>query len=155
MTRTRNLLFAAIIFFMPLWLHAQKGTGNTNGVASSNTEVAIENISGKIQKIITEPCTQTTGRFPTGIHMLVETLKDQKKNTFNVHLGPADMVSEISEQLSVGQSIELSVFSTEDLPENHYIAKKLSVDGKTFELRDDDLRPFWAKRNNRRGRGRR
>lgn len=152
---TKNIFFAAVLFVMPLWLYAQKGTGNTSGVAGSNSTVTVENISGNIQKIITEPCTQTTGRFSTGIHLLVETMKDQNKITYNVHLGPAKMVSEITEQLNVGQSIELSAFSTRDLPKNHYIAIELSNNNKTFEFRNADLRPFWANSNNRGGRRRR
>ncbi|MGM0376152.1 MAG: hypothetical protein ACQEQ0_05220 [Bacteroidota bacterium] len=147
MSWTKNILFAMLLLSITSTGAAQKGTGNQSGVARSNAAGDVENLSGSIQKIITEPCASTTGRYSTGTHMLIKT-GDEKKNTINVHLGPAKMVSDMTDQLSVDQSIELFVFRTQDLPEDHYIVKEFSSEGKTFELRDVNLRPFWANSKN-------
>lgn len=148
MSWTKNIFFAMIFLSITSLGFAQKGTGNQTGVARSNAAGDIEKLSGSIQEIIDEPCTNTTGRFSTGTHMLIQT-GDERQSIINVHLGPAKMVADMKEKLNVDQTIEMTVFSTQDLPENHYIVKDLTAGGQTFELRDANLRPFWANSKNR------
>ena len=146
MNRTKHILLAALLFGLPFFGHAQKGVGNQSGIARGNSVEIKDHVSGSIQEIINEPCTQTTGRFSKGSHLLVKT-EGEESNTINVHLGPTSMVSGMTDQMNTGQLVDLTLIKTEDLPDNHYIAKELSSGNNTYELRDDNLRPFWA--NNR------
>lgn len=150
MKRTKKLMLAVIFITATTLSYAQKGTGNHSGVARNNSVDEIEQISGEIEKIVNETCTQTTGRYSEGTHIFVQT--DQGANK-NVHFGPTAEVSELTEQLEAGQHIQLKVFRTEDLPEHHVIAKSFTGEGKTHQLRDNALKPFWAGKKHQ-GRGR-
>lgn len=143
MKRTKGVLMTMILLTVTFFGFAQKGTGNDSGIARSNTTYGIEQISGELQEIINEPCTETTGKYSEGTHLLVKT-GDGNKQTLNVHLGPASVVSDMTDQLKTGKEIQIKVFSTNDLPDNQYIAQEFSVNGETYELRDENLRPFWA-----------
>ncbi|MGM0532215.1 MAG: hypothetical protein ACQER7_12790 [Bacteroidota bacterium] len=149
MKPTKRILLTMILLTATSLGYAQRGTGNNSGIARSNSENAIEQISGELQEVITEPCAQTTGRYSKGTHLLVKT-DDDETQPFNVHLGPTRMVSDMTDQIKTGKEIQIKVFRTDDLPENQYIAKEFTSEGKTYELRNEDLRPFWA--GNRKGR---
>jgi hypothetical protein len=53
-------------------------------------------------------------------------------------------VQHVADQLSVGTRVKLEAFRTERMLKNHYAAKSLRFDGKTIQLRGEDLRPIWA-----------
>jgi hypothetical protein len=71
-------------------------------------------------------------------------LQTKKQEEVNVHLGLAVAVEDIAKQLNVGKKAKVTAFRTEKMPEAHYVAQALKFDGKTVELRDENLRPFWA-----------
>jgi len=145
-----KILITVVLLALASMGYAQKGMGNNSGVARTNSVDEIKQISGELQEIITEPCTQTTGRYSNGTHLLVKT---DENATFNVHLGPTKEVSGMTGQLNTGEEIHLKMYTTEDLPENHYIVKEFTGKEVSHEIRDANLKPFWADSNgNRRGR---
>ena len=120
---------------------AQKGTGNTTGIAASGEILDIVTMSGKIVEIHVGPCENTTGKYFIGVHLIILTKEGLE---INLHIGPADAVAYIIQRLSLGQTITFEAFRTDELPENAYDAKTL-IFGNTFiELRDESLHPFWA-----------
>ncbi len=121
--------------------YAQKGTGDTTGVARQTAKPEVVMLSGKLIEIKTGPCELTTGRSPIGTHIILETVE---KQNVNVHLGPAAAIAEAVAKLTVGQEITVRAFRTDKLKNYHYIAVSLSFDKMTVELRDDTLRPVWA-----------
>ena len=145
-----SFLIAMVLLMATTLSHAQKGTGKSSGIVRSNTKNEIEQITGEIQEIVTETCTQTTGRYSHGTHLLVKTDKGETQ-PLNVHLGPTRLLSGMTDRLKTGQKIQMKVFRTDNLPENQYVAKEFTSKGETYELRNDALRPFWA--GNRKGRG--
>ncbi len=122
--------------------YAQKGVGDPTGVVRQGLNPPLTTLSGKVVSIDTHPCENTTGYAPAGTHLIVEADDGTK---YNVHIGPADAVASIVEPLTPGTPIEITAFRTSKLPENQYVATTLvPEDGKTVQLRDADLRPFWA-----------
>jgi hypothetical protein len=120
---------------------AQRGVGESAGVAQQAQKPAIETISGTLKEVKTGSCERTTGRSLLGVHLIVEAV-DEK--TINLHLGPAAALEDVVGQLSAGQPITFEAFRTDVMPEDAYVAKSLTVSETTFDLRDDNLRPHWA-----------
>jgi len=120
---------------------AQKGMGDTDGVARLPVKPAVVSLSGKLLSIRSGPCENTTGWAVSGTHILLET---QKGRELNVHLGPTATVGYVTERLSVGKEVKAKAFRTAKMPKHHYVAQTLAVDGKSIRLRDADLRPLWA-----------
>jgi hypothetical protein len=149
MKLTQVILFAVILFSASSYSYAQKGMGNKTGIARNNVTNATRKISGKLVKILNEPCTNTTGQYARGLHLIIKQ-NDQDVERLNIHLGPTSEMSEITEHLKPGQQLELKVFKTNELPDDQYIAKSFTSTHGTYELRNDQLRPFWA--GNNRGR---
>jgi hypothetical protein len=121
---------------------AQKGTGDATGVAQQAVKPKVVEISGKLVEIKTGPCEATTGRSPAGTHIILETLEKQK---INVHLGPATAVADTVAKLTVGQKLTVKAFRTNKLKDGQYIAISLHFDKTNIALRDDALRPVWAR----------
>jgi hypothetical protein len=78
-----------------------------------------------------------------GTHLLLQTAD---KKVINLHLGPsaADVVKELLATVKDGSKVEAMAFQTSRLPADQFIAKSVTVEGKTVQLRDDNLRPAWA-----------
>lgn len=132
------LALAAAPFSAPAW--AQKGTGDSVGVARSGNLPPVTQMSGTIQRIDLGPCESSTGRSPMGAHLSVDT----PDGVINLHLGPVSAVDHVLDQLAEGQTITFAAFRTEALPDDARIAKSLTIGDKTIALRDDGLRPTWA-----------
>ncbi len=131
--------------------YAQRGMGDPVGVASQAVRPEVVALSGEVLKVNTEPCKMTTGPAYLGTHFLLKTPKGEE---LNVHLGPADRVSYVTEQLPLGENVTVNAFRTAKMPENHYVAQSVTFDGTTIQLRDENLRPLWARNNTAlRGRG--
>jgi len=145
MKKKKSMVITFILLMVTPLVYAQKGTGNNTGIARSNSVNEVIQISGELQKVVNETCTQTTGRYSKGTHLLVKTEAGETQ-PLNVHLGPAREVTSMTDQLETGQEIQMKVFRTDNLPENQYVAKEFISKGKTYELRDAALRPFWAGR---------
>ena len=122
--------------------HAQKGMGERTGVGRRAVKPEVVSLSGKVLATETGPCEKTTGPADVGSHFLLVTPKGKK---LNVHLGPAAVVNHIVEQLTVGKKVTVHAFRTAKMPVNHYVAQSLTLDGTTIRLRDEGLRPFWAR----------
>ncbi len=120
---------------------AQRGVGDPSGVASQAVKPKTVSLSGKLVEVKTGPCESTTGRFPVGTHIILETAPKQQ---LNIHLGPADAVADIVAKLSPGQALSVKAFRTEKMKENHYVAQSLTFGKTTVALRDAGLRPVWA-----------
>jgi len=120
---------------------AQRGMGDETGVVRGELDTQRVTLAGKINKVITEPCGKTTGRYPVGTHFL---LKTEDGSVRNVHLGPAALVEDLAKRLESGRSVSVEAFRTEKMPDGHYVAITVEMDGETVELRGEDLRPTWA-----------
>jgi len=153
MKRKLTLLAAGALLWgvvAPL-AHAQRGMGDSAGVARQAVKPEVVTLSGKVLEVKTEPCKMTTGPAYLGTHFLMKTPKGEK---LNIHLGPADAVDYVTEQLPVGDKVTVNAFRTVKMPENHYVAQSVAFDGTTIQLRDASLRPLWARSNTAwRGRG--
>lgn len=122
--------------------YAQKGMGESTGIAQRADTPALTSITGKVVEIKVGPCESTTGRSPKGIHLLLQADGGEQ---INLHLGPVRAVTDLIDQVSVDEAITASAFRTEDMPANAYIAQAVTLaDGKRIQLRDTDLRPSWA-----------
>jgi len=132
--------------------YAQKGMGDYTGIAREPIKPPITHLSGIVHEIRTHPCEHTTGKAEIGTHLI---LKSSKNQEFNIHIGPATVVADIVKRLAVGKEIEVFGFHTEKMPADNYVAQQLVFGGRSFDLRDASLRPFWAESNlHTRGRGR-
>jgi hypothetical protein len=120
---------------------AQRGAGDSAGVARSGDTPEIVALSGKVLKVQTEPCTNTTGRSFLGTHFLMKTAEGE---TLNIHLGPAGMVEFAAKELVQDKAVKVQAFRTEKMKERHYVAQTLSLDGRNLMLRDEALQPVWA-----------
>lgn len=120
---------------------AQRGVGDPSGVARTGTTPEIVTLSGKVLEVETEPCANTTGRFPVGTHFLIKTPEGK---TLNVHLGPAAMVEFVAKELTADKAVKVQAFRTEKMKADHYVALQLSYDGRDVTLRDETLQPVWA-----------
>lgn len=68
-------------------------------------------------------------------------------HVLNLHLGPAEAVADIAEDIEVGETIRFRAFRTPKLPAGQYIAQSIRIDGRVVQLRDKQtLRPVWAGR---------
>ena len=138
------LIAALAALFCSTAAYAQKGMGDYTGIAREPIKPPITRLSGIVHEIRTHPCEHTTGKAEIGTHLI---LKSSQNQEFNIHLGPATAVADIVKQLAVGKEIEVFGFHTEKMPSNHYVAKQLVIGGRSIDLRDASLRPFWAKSN--------
>ncbi len=144
MRTTKTTLFVVVVLSMGLaadHAYGQRGMGQTTGVARMDVRPDVESFSGKVQSVVTGPCEKTTGPAVLGTHFLLETPEGTE---LNVHLGPAAEVDAVADRLSAGRKVTVDAFRTENMPENHYVAQSFVLGETTIELRDENLRPFWA-----------
>jgi len=128
--------------FMSTLVYSQKGTGQSNGVARQQLFPQLVELSGNLLEVKNGPCQNTTGWSNSGTHLIIKNNFDQKK--INIHLGPSNEISELIKKIEPGAQIQAKVFRTKELPESQYIAKSISIDDQVIELRDANMRPFWA-----------
>lgn len=138
-----------LILYTPVL--AQKGTGDSIGVSRALLKPQIELIEGTLDSMKTGPCENTTGDAYIGTHLFLTT--DNNK-LLNIHLGAAYAVESIVDDLETGQTITVHGFRTEQMKSDNYVAKNITVNAHIYQLRDEGLRPFWARdqnlrRNNR------
>lgn len=138
----RTLAVLGIAMF-PLAVAAQRGVGDPVGIGRQAEKPTVVSLTGTLNEIHVAPCEHTTGRSTLGTHLMVETADNR---ILNVHLGPSQRVEDIVRQLSLDQLVTIEVFETPQLKADERIAQKVTQAGKTFVLRDDNLRPVWAPR---------
>ena len=134
-----KFIMLAVLLFLAIIALAQKGTGNPDGISRQGLNPELMEFNGTIESIESGPCKYVTGKSQNGTHLLLQT----EEKTLNIHLGPT---AEINKRFSgeEGDKISLVAFSTDKLPEDHYIAKELMIEGETVVLRDENLKPVWA-----------
>jgi hypothetical protein len=140
----RQLIVLVSILIVLSWTGAapgQLGMGDGKGVAQQRLNPLLVRISGRLQQVSTHPCENTTGKAVLGTHLF---LKDKNGLELNIHLGPANEVSEIVKKLIVGNELEFTGFRTDKMPPNHYVAKTLILPNRIIHLRDTALRPYWS-----------
>jgi len=131
---------------------AQRGTGESRGVAQRAEKPPLVTLTGTVEKVIREQCAHTRGRYKVGNHFILRVAEDE---TRNIHLGPAavETVKKTADALRVTEPAKVTAFRTDRLKQDHYIAKAVTVQETTYTLRDDDLRPVWAGQRGRGGDG--
>jgi hypothetical protein len=139
MIRALLAVFAGMLLYSPA--QAQRGTGQPDGVARQGSRPEVQTFTGSLKEVKIDPCEQTTGRSPLGAHLILASDEAQ----LNIHLGPASEVSDVLGQVSVGDQLEVEAFRTERLPEDHFIAVSLKIGEEEVVLRDEALRPRWAR----------
>ncbi len=126
----------------------QRGRGEDIGLARQGVNPPIETVTGTIDDLLIQPCAMTTGRSIVGAHVIIAT---EDRGELNVHLGPATELTDLINDLQKGDAITAAVFRTANLPDGQAIATEVAVDGASYLLRDETLRPVWA--GTRSGRG--
>ncbi|MCG2587077.1 hypothetical protein L6773_00765 [Rhodohalobacter sp. WB101] len=140
-----------VVFTLNISVFAQKGLGDSNGIARSGELPTIVMLDGTLDHIKTGPCEHTTGRAVIGTHLFIDT--EESDELFNVHLGAAYALESFVANLEIGQKVEIQAFQTDGMKPLEFIAKEVTTDSRTLQLRDENLRPFWAgDRNLRDGR---
>ncbi len=144
----------SLMLMLSIQLFAQKGTGNNQGVSREFAQTETIMLNGIVSEVKDEPCTNTTGRYTEGRHLIIST-QEQNPRMLNIHLGPKVVMSELIKSLTEGNLVSIEAFATKDLPKNQYIAQSITLNDKTYHLRNSDLSPVWSNQNQNTRRGRR
>ena len=141
--RTALFLSAAAIALTAIGapVLAQRGTGDEQGIVRSGVAVEPAAVAGIVTDVMQTQCAETTGRSPVGVHLIVDAPDGEP---INLHLGPLTAMDDVLAAVQEGDVIQAEAFRTDALAADNYVARTLTVDGRTFALRDDDLRPVWA-----------
>ncbi|SDE57526.1 hypothetical protein [Rhodospira trueperi] len=129
-----------MVVAVPSSVQAQKGLGDTQGVARQGLALPVIDLSGVVGEVVTERCAMTTGRAAIGAHI---TLQTPDNTTLNVHLGPVAALPDLLDTLRPGESVAVTAFRTEAMPADAYVARTVTVGDMHYALRDDTLRPNW------------
>lgn len=140
-TKLTMIVAATLLAGVALQARAQKGMGDAEGIARQAVRPEVVTISGTVLEVKTDRCELATGRSYLGTHVILKT-SDGKE--LNVHLGPEVFVAHIAKRLTTDQELTVAGFHTKKMPENHYVAQTLTLDDKTIQVRDENLRPVWA-----------
>lgn len=119
----------------------QRGAGRRQGVAQQVDKPTLETFTGTVAEIKIGPCEATTGRGLIGVHLMLDGDDDVARE---VHLGPQAAVQDIVDSIAIGQTVSITGFHTDELAENVMVAKSITDDQQTFDLRNDSLQPVWA-----------
>lgn len=144
-----GIAIALCCAMLPMPVYAQRGQGEQVGIARQGLHPQMETIDGRVESINHVRNPNAPGRGMGGVHLVLETEQGRR---MEVHLGPAWALGNITDRLSPGDQVRATVFQTPKLAPDQYIASSLEFDGQTYQLRDQNLRPFWAGRG-RAGRG--
>ena len=133
----------SVLAITPSNIWAQRGMGFQSGVGQQTSKPEGESFQGTISEILSQNCPLSTGRSPVGNHLVVDLDSGQK---INLHLGPAFALETLVSKLTTGQAIGAEAFRTAAMPKDHYAAVSLTINGERTVLRDENLRPIWAKK---------
>ncbi|MGW9686375.1 hypothetical protein [Flagellimonas sp. 2504JD1-5] len=120
-------------------VHSQKGMGELEGVSRNGSKYELVTLKGTVTEIKKESCKYTTGKSLSGTHLIM----NSNDTILNIHLGPTNKVHNFVID-SKGDQIQIVAFRTKKLPKGHFIAKELDYNNSHLELRDKNLKPFWA-----------
>ena len=139
---TTTLIVGSLLaVLIPCEAFAQRGVGQTVGVARQGTPRTLESVTGTVSEIKIGPCEATTGRSLTGMHVL---LTADDGTTYNVHLGPLQSVRDLLGDVEVGDTLAVDGFRTARLDDDALVASSVTRDGQTVALRQASLQPQWA-----------
>jgi hypothetical protein len=119
---------------------AQRGTGEGTGVARDVAE-NVHGIAGRLIETVVGTCEATTGRAVEGAHLVLALPDGQEAE---VHLGPLAAVEGLLAAADIGDEVRADVFRTDAMPPGAFAAVTVTIDGESFRLRGDDLRPTWT-----------
>ncbi|MCZ7592357.1 MAG: hypothetical protein M5U15_09485 [Kiritimatiellae bacterium] len=131
-----TMLLAAPIVF------AQRGVGDDVGVVRQQAKVERSTVAGTLVEVKDGPCENTTGRSYIGMHYI---LKAEDGEMINLHLGPSETMKSMNLPTEIGKTVSATAFRTDKMKEDALTAIEVTVDGKTYTLRNANLRPVWAK----------
>lgn len=134
------VVMAAAFSLAPVTL-AQRGMGDATGVVRQGLTPRTVMLEGKVARIITGPCENSTGPSDMGAHFILTIEEGQAQN---IHLGPARQVQGVTDLLTNGGTVSVCAFRTDNMPPCHYNAVTVTLGRKTVRLRRQDLRPLWA-----------
>lgn len=135
-------ILAGLLLLLNTSVYAQKGLGDSTGIARGLEQPEIELVEGTLDHIKTGPCEHATGYAYIGTHLFIKS--DENNQLLNVHLGAAFAVESFVNGLEIGENITIQGFRTDNLKPLEFIAKEVTANGHTLQLRDENLRPFWA-----------
>jgi hypothetical protein len=109
-------------------------------VVNNDMAPQLTELNGVVQSIYLDACPFTFAESQFGLHLMVST---DERQDMHVHLGPVWATSIWTEGIE-GQAVNLVVFTTKELPSNHFVAKELHWNGQMTQFRDENLQPFWV-----------
>lgn len=130
----------ALLLAAPV-VHAQRGVGDSEGVVRRAAKVERSNVVGTLVEVKDGPCENTTGHSYIGMHYI---LKAEDGTMINLHLGPSATMKSMGLPTEPGKSVSAVTFRTEKMKEDALTAIEVTVDGKTYVLRNADLKPIWS-----------
>lgn len=77
-------LLTGMLFLLSLSVYAQKGLGDSTGIARGLVQPEIELIEGTLDQIKTGPCEHATGHAYIGTHLFIKS--GENDQLLNVHL---------------------------------------------------------------------
>lgn len=119
--------------------HAQHGLRNSTSV--SGTSPPLVTLTGTVTNIEEGSCGQTTGRSPSGTHLLLQT----ENGPVDLHLGPTTALGKLRDAVTSGIKVAAKGFRTKAFPNGAYAAVRVTVGEEAYLLRDPaTLRPRWS-----------
>jgi len=125
---------------------AQRGTGEEEGVSRQQTPVVRHTVTGQVIDVKIARCELSTGTSDTGMHYFLKTEEDL---ILNLHLGPDHAVKALGLPVDPGFPLTATVFRTENHREHHWVVISATLGDSTIRLREENLRPVWAARQDR------
>lgn len=143
---TRTLIILCIVFLslivaVPAWPQ-QRGMGDDAGLARQRLQPLTTDIVGVVEAVEQAPCALTTGRAAEGAHVILRT---SDRGRVNLHLGPVAALPDLLARLKPGMAITAAALWTDQMPDNAYVARTVTVGDRTFTLRDQAFRPAWRR----------
>jgi hypothetical protein len=136
---------------------AQLGADDENGLAQNEgvgrgMEIDTRGITGTLGELVVGECTTRTRGVVEGAHLIVTTMGDQQAV---IHLGPtsASVVEEIVAAAEPQQEYEGLIIRTDEMPFDAFAAATVTLNGQSWQLRDDEMRPVWAAADGTQGGG--
>ena len=133
--RSRTLFIASLLLALVPFILAQSGMGPSVGGRHYNpaTETTL---TGTVENVL-----QTAGsRGWNGTHLSFKT--DQ--GVYDVHVGPSSFLSAQQFPIAKGEKLEITGSKVQMNGKDVLIARTITKDGKTLELRDAQGIPKWS-----------
>jgi hypothetical protein len=122
---------------------AQKGTGESTGIARQGLKPNVLRFEGRIIKIKTGPC-EKRNKTPQAIgsHLIVQTTG---KQMLNLHVGPEQRIQMTLNELPKDKTLIFTAFKTDRLSQDAYILKTVELGKQVWVFRNNDLTPAWSR----------